>query len=402
MCCNCHGPINCYNDKRRYKTLVVLYTFDLLFFAARIGLVSYDLSKVRLDTIPYLILMLIFELIGSFPVILCNILYIILRHCLTSYVHDRPSLQRLWPVATMTCIRSRCHQDYPQAILLIRYLLLGCSFLLKFVCFLIAISCAVKFNSECTAYTVVAAFGLVLFSLIGNVEFLHFRRLSSYNPTERRNMDESNKVYLDNIGERKINTIHPRHLGFVPYSLFKDQHTQSFSHSKCEKGSNCQSESLYHYLLFHSLIVERDISPEIFGTKVERPFVAFYRTSVDDALTIAEKGFPYGTSDASKHQLRLKRSINFMLTCPDDLESLEAIICVRLNLGQIKKTPYDDNATLTQYFESDDEKCDSLYITKKKRLYVRMPGQIEKWLITINDNDKMKEKFDASYYEYCL
>ena len=301
--------------------MVVLHTFDLILFIARISLVCYDLSKIIFDTIPFLISILILELIGSFSLILCNLLYIILRHYVVLSIDDHPSLKYLWPIATLTCIGVRCHQDSPQSILLTRLLLLGCSFLLKFVCFIIGICCAVRFNPECTAYTVVAAFSLLLFFLIGNIEFVHIRRLSNYDPTQTRNIDESNKVHLDDVNETRLKTTHQRHLAFVPYSLLNDQ--------KCEKGNDCRSESLYHYLLSHCHISERTFPLELFNTKVNQAFIAFYRTSKDEALSIAQKGFPYGVSDTvhqDRYPLRLKKSIYFTLTYPDDLESSEAIM----------------------------------------------------------------------------
>jgi hypothetical protein len=72
-----------------------------------------------------------------------------MRHCVLPLVHGQTSTQCLWRFATMTCIRLDCHNDRPQAILLMRLIFIMCSFILRFICFLIGASCSARFNPQC-------------------------------------------------------------------------------------------------------------------------------------------------------------------------------------------------------------------------------------------------------------
>ncbi len=234
-------------------------------------------------------------------------------------------------------------------------ILIICSFILKFICFIIAASCSAKFNSECTGYTVIAAFSLLSFKLVIIVEFVNFFRLWKCNPTDTRNHGNNNQIYKEK-NDIIIEKTHRCHLGFIHYSLLNDENSNEFGQSICTKGSNCKSESLHHYLFYHSLVPNRDIKFEFLNEKVTKPIIYFYQTTKQEAFTIAEKGFPYGTDNNDiqyKDYLHLKKSIFFTPSCTQNLTPSEAIICVRLNIGR-------------------------LYIEDKDRFYVRMPGQIEK------------------------
>lgn len=404
MCITCRRPINCYNDNKRYKTLIVFYTIDLIFFIIRLGLVSNDLSKKTSGTQGFLVPILLFDLIASIPIIICNILYIILRYCVHPLVRQEKSSEYFWHMATLTCIRLKCHEDRPQAILLMRILFLICCFILKFICFVIGASCSAKFQSECTAYTVIAAFGLLSSILVLIVEFVNYFRLWKYNPTSTKNYDRSYQIGIANT-DQLIERTHRCHLGFAHYSLLNDRTTTKFRHSKCKQGIDCKSPSLRHYLFYHSLETENQINFDLLNDKEKKSFIAFYQTTKQEALDIAQNGFPYGDTNNNNNQkdyLQLKRTIYFTRSCSKDSSSNEAIICARLNLGRIKTIPNDTNLNLNGLFGSRDGTCDTIYIQSTGQLYLRMPAQIEKWIITINNNIQVNDVLDGIPYQPCL
>jgi hypothetical protein len=349
----------------------------------------------------FLIPILLFDLIGSVPIIICNILYIVMRHCLKPIIHSNPSFEYLWHFATITCIRLNCHKDRPQAILLMRILMIVCSFILKFICFIIGAACSAKFKSECTAYTVIAAFALVSSVFVIIVEFVNFFRLWKYNPTETKNY--YNKITSIDM-EKFIEKTHRCHLGFIHYSLLNDENSERFRHSRCKKGIKCKSESLHHYLFYHSLESEHNINFEKLSDNEKKSFIAFHQTTKQEAFDIAKNGFPYGDNNNINYKdyLHLKQSIYFTRSCTQNLSSSEAIICVRLNLGRTKSIIHDENLNLNEYFGLGDGLCDTVYVEKTGRFYLRMPAQIEKWIITINKDVTVNDVLDGTSYQPCL
>ncbi|CAM4819315.1 unnamed protein product [Rotaria magnacalcarata] len=333
MCCDFRSPINCYDDRTRYKTMIAFYIIDVIFFIIRLALVSNDISKGVSDTMSFLIPILLFDLIGSLPIITCNIIYIVIRHCVQPLIHQQSSLQGLRRFATMTCIRLKCHNERPQAVLLMRLIFIVCFFMLRFICFTIGASCSARFKSQCTAYTVIAAFALVASVLVIITEFLHFFRLWTYNPTETRNTSNSNAVGSAN-GVRRIEKTYRGHLGFMYHSLLNDQNAEGFRDSRCGRGK--------------------------------------------EALFIAQNGFPYGdnTNTHFKEYLRLKQSIFFTRSCRrTDGTPAQAIICARINLGRIIMVASDINLKLNDYFAYNDGRCDTVYVKNTRRFYLRMPAQ---------------------------
>jgi hypothetical protein len=393
-------PINCYNDKTRYYTMVVLYIIDLIFFIVRLSLVSNDISKRILDTMGFLVPILLFDLIASVPIIICNIIYISMRCCFQSIVHNNPSFDCLWHFSTMTCIRLDCHKDRPQAILLMRVMLIICSLILKFMCFVLGAACSARFKSECTAYTIVAAIALVPSVLIIMVEFINYFRLWKYNPTDTRN--GNNNQISPATADTFFNKMHRRNLGFIHHSLLNDENAQSFRHSRCEQGPECKSESLHHYLFYHSLETEDHINISTLTDQEKKSFIAFYQTTKQEALEIAQNGFPYG-DDSSGHKdyLHLKPNIFFTRSCTKN-STAEAIICVRLNLGRTLSLTNEDNLNRSHYFGFNDGLQDTLYIESTRRFYLRMPAQIEKWIIIINNNVPVNDTLDGKLYQPCI
>ncbi|CAF3813700.1 unnamed protein product [Rotaria sp. Silwood1] len=246
MGCDCRSPINCYDDETRYKTMFVFHTIDMIFFIIRLSLVSNDISKGTSDTKSFLIPILLFDLIASVPIIICDIIYVVMRHCVQPLVRGHSSSPCLWNFGTMTCIRIDCHHERPQTILLMRVIFIICSFILRFICFVIGASCSARFKSQCTAYTVIAAFALVSSIIVIITEFVHFFRLWTYNPTDTRNTSNTNSVYSTD-SRRRIEKTHRHHLGFIHYSLLNDQNADKFRDSRCEKTYS-KIHALHPYL----------------------------------------------------------------------------------------------------------------------------------------------------------
>ncbi|CAF1335701.1 unnamed protein product [Adineta steineri] len=393
----CHSPFNCYNDRKRYKTMIIFNIFELIFFIIRLSLVSNDLSQSHSSTRNFLIPILIFDLIGSVPLIICNIIYVIMRHCIQPLIHQTTSAQYLWNIGTMTCIRLDFHKDRPQAILLIRILFIICSFILIFICFVLGASCSARFQSQCTAYAVVAGFALVSSIIVIILEFVHFFRLWNYNPSDSRN---TNRIY--NItAPPMITKTHRRHLRFIHSSLLNVETSDNFRRSKCKQENNCKSQSLHHFLLYHSLGIQHDIDVANLNDDEKKSFIAYYETTAKEAFEIAQNGFPYGYSTGpAKDCLHLRKYIFFTRSCQSP--TAEAIICVRLNLGRIIVLQTDENLNLDPYFSRADGQCDTIYILNNRRLYLRIPGQIEKWIVTIKAQVAVNDTLDRKIYQHCL
>ncbi|UJR24473.1 hypothetical protein I4U23_005848 [Adineta vaga] len=398
----CRQPINCYNDRTRCKTMFVFHIFDFIFFIIRLSLVSNDISKKVSETMPFLIPILIFDLLGSIPIIICNFIYLFMRCCIDPLSNSDTTCSSLWPIATMTCIRLDCHQNRPQAILLVRILFILISFILRFICFVIGASCSARFQSQCTAYAVVAGFAIVSSIIVIIVEFVHFFRLWNYNPTDNRNNDgKSNYSTLSQ--PKMITKTHRRHLRFIHKSLLNDDNSEGFRRSRCKQGKDCISQSLHHYLLYHSL--EKHNIPDFstLSDKETKCFIAFYQTTTDEAYLIAQNGFPYGSDPANhfKDYLHLRKDIFFTRTC--NYSTCEAVVCVQLNLGRtytlLNITSIDD---LNQYFTKADGQYDTIYVTHSNRIYIRVPDQIERWIITITPKGKINDDLDGNFYRPCL
>lgn len=404
MCCNCREPINCYDDKTRYKVLIVLYVVDIIFFIIRLSLVSNDISKHTSGTAQFLVPVLLFDLFASVPVIICNIIYVILRHCVAPLTSHNTVGECVRHFATLTCFIRKCHQDRPQAILLMRLMILTSSFLLKFMCFIIAAACSARFKSEGTAYTVFAAFALLATMLCLIVEYVNFFRLWKYNPTDTRNSSNRNEVGIAGAAS-PIKQLHRCHLAFLHYSMLNNENTVGFRATQCEMEDRCKFTSLHHHLMFHCLTSPCSGNPQIIDGIITQPFIAFYATSKDEALQIAEKGFPWGNDRCVgiyRDYLRLKKSIYFSRVCPKGNDKLRAIICVRLNLGRAKVLTNVDENILKDYFQTGVGKSDTLYAINQDRIYVRMPAQIEKWIISLEENVTVNDKIIRDCYRYFI
>jgi hypothetical protein len=399
MTCECchsplRRPINLYKDQTRYRTLIILYSISAIFFVIRLALVSNDISNGISGTIAFLVPILLLDLIGSVPLIVCSITYIIMRHCIKPLVGRQNTHQRYWRLGAMTCIRLDSHLKYPQLMLLVRISLILVFFLIRFISFVLGASCSTRFKQQCTAYTVIAAFDLFIYLLAIVVEFVNFFRLWTYNPTETRNMGGSNSVYARDT-DTIITKTHRCHLCFIHHSIVNDKNTDGFRSSLCDEGTACSSQSLHHQLLYHSLESQRHISTT-FTDDQEKCVIAFHQTNKASALDIAQNGFPVQTS------LQLKQNISFTPSCTPDSTATNVIICVRLNLGRLITINTDGNPNLNQYFQGADGLYDTVYVENKRCFYLRMPGQIEKWIVMIPDRVVVNDVLDGSFYQGCL
>ena len=360
-----------------------------------------DISNRVSNTMGFLVPILIFDLIGSVPLIICNITFIIMHHCVSPLVHTPNSSPSMWRFATMTCVRLNCHRERPQAILLTRIIFIVSFFILRFICFVIGASCSARFQSVCTAYTVIAAFALVASIIVIIVEFIHFSRLWTYNPTETANADR-NQIHIM-TSETKISKTHRRHLRFIHYSLLNDQQAEGFRRSRCKNGTDCQSRSLHHHLFYHSLDSERNIASELSNDNFKKSFIAFHQTTKQDAYIIAQKGFPYGSNTGvHKDYLHLDRKIFFTPCCNETSTKSEAIVCVRLNLGRVFSVDNDKSLNLDSHFAFGDGQYDTIYVKSNGHLLLRMPAQIEQWIIAIDKSIPVNDALSGSLYRGCF
>lgn len=217
------------------------------------------------------------------------------------------------------------------------------------------------------------------------VEFVNFFRLSRYNPTDIRNRNEKTRGFRDIL---------------------------------CEMGDKCKFTSLHHHLMFHCLTSPCGGNPEVIDGEIKQSFIAFYQTTEKEALEIAVKGVPLGDNgeievkdsplkgngdiEGANGYTRLKKSIYFTRACSIDFETSEAIICVRLSLGRVKKLSIIGDGILKTNYQSGVGECDTLYLTNEGRIYIRMPAQIEKWIIVFNDKVNVNDKIDRDAYKYCV
>ncbi|CAF4918414.1 unnamed protein product, partial [Rotaria sp. Silwood1] len=173
--------------------------------------------------------------------------------------------------------------------------------------------------------------------------------------------------------------------------MVNDQNAFGFRQSLCPKGDECQSESLHHQLICHSLEYSCRFSNLFSNRCYQTSITAFYKTTSKNAFQIVEYGFP------CENNLQLQRDIYFTPSVSSNIEPNHAIICARINLGQLSKIkagPLD----LDQYFERAGYSCDTVYIENLARFYLRMPGQIEKWVVMISSGTTISDELDSNYY----
>ncbi|CAF3148801.1 unnamed protein product [Rotaria sp. Silwood2] len=317
-----------------------------------------------------------------------------MNHCIVSLLGQQTENQRYWRLGTMTCIRFDFYLEHPQLILLTRIFLIISLFLLRFMCFVIGASCSSGFKPQCTAYTVIAAFALCNFLLITIVEFIHFFRLWTYNPTETKNTTERHR-YATVSSSKTIEKPHRCHLRFIHHSMVNDQNASGYRQSLCSKGAECQSESLHHQLIYHSLKSARQVSNIFNNSDVQKTIIAFYETTIENMFKIVENGLPCGNN------LQLQQGIYFTTSITSNLEPEKGILCARINLGRLKMIK-EAPVNLNQYFQGAGGLHDTVYVENLARFYLRMPGQIEKWIVMISSGTKVNDELDSNYYVDCF
>ena len=61
-----------------------------------------------------------------------------------------------------------------------------------------------------------------------------------------------------------------------------------------------------------------------------------------------------------------------------------------------------DDVDRNRYFGLGDGLYDTLYIQPIRQFYLRMPAQIEKWIITIKKDALVNDKLDGNLYQPCI
>ena len=97
----------------------------------------------------------------------------------------------------------------------------------------------------------------------------------------------------------------------------------------------------------------------------------------------------------------MKQSIFFTRSCTEK-RFFEATICARLNLGRVISLINDETLDLNNYFAKSDGTYDTVYVESTGRFYLRMPGQIEKWIITLHKTVPVTDGLDGRFYQPCI
>ncbi|CAF1545618.1 unnamed protein product [Didymodactylos carnosus] len=350
------------NDSQRHRVLVLFHLIDGLTFLIRFIILCMDLSAITNntknhlnDSLRYLLPILVLELLSSFILFLVDSLYLILKY-LGGIFYETDSddicneRKYLWPLATLICFKKvDCYYDYPKLILLTRiYILIGC-WLLRFISFCLACACDNQYFPRGVAYAVITSLSLVLSVFTIFFEYLHYKRLWNY--------------HLQDDYEIKYNKAH---LCFLPYSVISDQRTTEWHSPQCRRGSNCQSKSLFHILVYHS---SRDTA---------------YLISTD------VKGFKPGSKGMLGEGIYFATSINHTET---KAHYFGAYICVKVNLGRIYRT----NVRRPVLTPELKKHYDTVYFKHSQGLdefCVLNPKQVLSWIITVNQDLDVTSKFE--------
>ncbi|CAF1048782.1 unnamed protein product [Didymodactylos carnosus] len=380
------SPINFFNDRNRYCLLIIFHLIESVTFWIRFIILYSDLSAVSdrssIDraSLAYLVPILLIELCSSFIVFLLNCLYLITKCCSNNLFDPGDQLniccrrRTLWRISTMTCFKFYCYHEHPQAILLTRLFILFLSFFLRFIAFVLGASCASRYNPRAVAYTVTSSLSLPSSTMTLVTETAHFFRLWTYSPNNQYNTP-GYQTYRS-------------HLRFIPYGIVNDQQTTEWNASLCDL-TNCESESLHHLLLYHSLAVPRQI-PVINDNQI---VIAFYQTTKNDAYKIARDGFTV----TGPRTLTLAPDVYFTISIERSRHRNGAIICARINVGRVVTLKGLNMVPLESF---SVHATDSVYHQPSGKIQIRTAKQIDKWIITIRD--QTEDRFDAGMYKGCI
>lgn len=99
--------------------------------------------------------------------------------------------------------------------------------------------------------------------------------------------------------------------------------------------------------------------------------------------------------------LHLKENIYFTTGTRANLEPDKAILCARINLGRLKIVQHGP-VNLNQFFQGADGSHDTVYIKDESKLHLRMPGQVEKWIVMLPGDAEVNDDLMSEYYAGCF
>ncbi|CAF1090765.1 unnamed protein product [Didymodactylos carnosus] len=405
-------------DAKRYKALIICHTIDAsTYFFIRFIILCTDLAAASKNSnekssLAYLIPIFLLEFFCSIFIIVCNLVYLITKYHLEPLFNENTGeylcckRKTAWRLGTLTCFNCKCYSEHPQGILLIRVIFLLFCFLLRFLSFIIGASCANRYYPRAVAYTVFSSLSLIPSSFTIYFEIANFFRLWTYRPN-------------GNYTER----LHKSHIRFIPFSLVNESVVTEYNRSLCERQnveqfittrnpaplpigrylvqSQCPSQSLHHVLMYHSFYAATDF-PQIVGATDQNPIIiGFYQTTKERAYEISKTGFP------ADPDLTMQREIYFTPKVERTLYVDGAIVCARLNLGRTVIANADGPTNIDAY---PVRIATAVYHRPTKRLYLRYPKQIEKWIITVRPpsagvdtaREQQLEQFDDKVFRGCF
>ncbi len=378
--------VGCEHHHTRYKALISWHIIDAITFIIRFLLVSHDIFKSKQASVnfAYPVIILFLELIGTAPFFCINILYCIMKCFKNECFRDDENpvccrRRKALRVATLTCLPCHCYQDHPQGMQLTRVVIFTCCYIFRCIAVKLGVSCSEIFKPRCVSYTFISKLALVLSFFTMFVEWCHFHHLWHYRP---------------NIPS--ISTQHRArsHLRFMPNNLINHERTRSWNDSLCEYQHQCNSNSLHHALLYHSIRGNADTP--LAPVQDNQRIIAYYVTTTKNAIEIAQYGFPVN------RERRLKSDIVFMRTVETwndgETENNTAIICARLNLGHVSNVETRDEFDFDAHI-NQTRTLQTIQLLPDGYIKVRFPGQIENWIISIQADD---DKSFSSHYDGCI
>ena len=376
----------CTNHRFRYRAIIFLHIIDAITSIIRFHLIHNDLSRSKQPPVnlAFPIFILLLELAGTLPSFFPNILYGIIKCFKNEFFADDENpvccrRRKALRVATLTCFPCRCYQDHPQSMQLTRVIILALFFVLRFIAFILGASCATVYKPRCVPYTVLSSFTLFLFCSIVAIEWYHFDLLWHYRPPINRPITER---------------YHRSHLRFMPHQVTNCARIHKYEKSLCEYQNHCDSKSLHHTLLYHS--IRENVRTPLMCVDNGQRINAYYLTTNENAIGIALNGFPVNRYRQLIPEIYFTRTLKEYDT---DTPSSAAIIYVRLNLRDLVQVQVCEELDFT--IHNDKQRLpQTLECGICGRIKVRFPGQIENWVIVLSS--QTDKEFNSSYYDGCI
>ncbi|CAF1389037.1 unnamed protein product [Adineta ricciae] len=224
---------------------------------------------------------------------------------------------------------------------------------------------ATTYNLFCVPYTVISSLALL-------ASFLTLS--SSLELSSRRRRDRS-------------------HLRFIPDKLVNEECESGWQVSRCTNAITYQSKSLHHALLYHSF---RALSKKtMVPIQDNERIIAYHATTNDQAVDIAQNGFPVDQRRKVSDHIRFTRIVEKWNTT--EASESTAIICARLNLGHVVNVESEDTFKFSAHSNIYPQ---MLQLLLDGSLKVNFPDEIENWVIALRT--RTNEIFDISAYDGCI